>query len=104
MLRTWLGHEPDDRDRAKLALMGALVQLFAGCILLTVVVDPNVDTHADLTAMSIADFQAGIARGELQMGTPSTIHAFAKIMLAAFADGTSTPAFSGALGVAAGGG
>ena len=70
VLRTWLGHEPDDRDRAKLALMGALVQLFAGCILLTVVVDPNVDTHADLTAMSIADFQAGIASGELQIGHP----------------------------------
>jgi Ser/Thr protein kinase RdoA (MazF antagonist) len=103
VLHTSLGREPDDRDRAKLALMGWLVQLFAGTILLTVVIDPNVETHRDLTPISIAELQAGVARGELQMGTPSTTHAFAKIMLAAFADSATTPAFDRAIEAATSG-
>ena len=47
VLRSGLGREPDPLARARLALMGWLTQLYAGCILLVVVIDPDTATHAE---------------------------------------------------------
>lgn len=99
VLRAGLGRDPDQRDRARLAVMGWVVQLWAGCLLLTVVVDPAVPTHTDLTPMSLDEFGARIGSGDLVPGNPVTTHAYAKIVLAAFLEASGTPAFDEALGV-----
>jgi hypothetical protein len=83
--------------------MGWLTQLYAGCILLVVVIDPDTATHADLTALSLEEFRIGIERGVLRPGTPTTTHAYAKIVLGSFLDGLATPEFDDARRVAAGG-
>jgi hypothetical protein len=93
LLESWAGRAIDDRDRARLAMMGWLVQLFAGTILLTIVVDPAVPTHTDLTPLAMDAFAAGIAAGELVAGRPDTTHAFAKIALGGFLDGVDGPDF-----------
>jgi aminoglycoside phosphotransferase (APT) family kinase protein len=97
LLARWLGRQPDAATRARAILMGWLVQLYAGCILLTVVVDPANETHADLSAMTPEAFGAGIESGELRAGTPRTTHAYAKLALAAFVDAARTPEFDAAL-------
>jgi hypothetical protein len=103
VLRTALRRQPGPVDHARLALMGWLVQLFAGSILLTIVVDPATPTHTDLTVMSGEEFGAAIASGELVAGTTETTLTFAKLMLASFVDASTTPAFEDALRVAASG-
>jgi aminoglycoside phosphotransferase (APT) family kinase protein len=102
VLRTWLGHEPDALVRAKLALMTLVTQLFAGCILLTIIVDPATSTHTDLEPLSLQAFGHKIETGELVPGTPGATHAFAKIALRSFADGMETPEVEEALAIAAG--
>jgi aminoglycoside phosphotransferase (APT) family kinase protein len=103
VLRVGLRREPGPVDHARLALMGWLVQLFAGSLLLTIVVDPATPIHTDLTPMSWEEFGAGIAAGDLVAGTPGTTHAFAKLMLGSFVDASATRAFDDALRVAASG-
>lgn len=103
VLGTYLGRPPGAVDRARLSIMGSLVQLFAGCILLTIVVDPTVLTHSDLTPLPLAEFGAAIERGDLVPGTPRATHAFAKIMLGSFLDTLATPAFDDALRVVSSG-
>jgi aminoglycoside phosphotransferase (APT) family kinase protein len=100
LLRSWLGREPDEVLRARRTLMYWLTRLYGGCILLLIVVDPTVPTHADLTPMSLAEFGTRIDSGDLVAGTPAATHAYAKIALASFVDALSTPAFDGALRVA----
>ncbi|HET6954576.1 MAG TPA: hypothetical protein VFI47_29700 [Acidimicrobiales bacterium] len=66
------------------------------------VVDPATTTHTDLTPLSMDEFRNAIERGDLRAGTPAATHAYAKIALAAFADGLSSPDVADALRVAAG--
>jgi hypothetical protein len=82
--------------------MGRVVQLYAGCILLTIVVDPDTPTHTDLTPMTLERFRTAVEVGDLLPSTPATAHAYAKLVLGMFADGLATPAFDDALRVAAG--
>jgi hypothetical protein len=103
MLRTWLRRDPAPLDRARLTLMGRITQLYAGCILLTIVVDPATPTHTDLAALSVDEFRAAVARGDLRPSTPATAHAYAKLVLSLFLEATSTPDFDDALHVAAAG-
>ena len=102
LLTAWLGRAPDDLVRAKATIAGALTHLYAGCILLTVVLDPAIPTHVDLTPMSIESFGAAIERGELVPGQPTTTHAYAKIVLQSFLDELETPTLADALRTAAG--
>jgi Phosphotransferase enzyme family len=103
VLRASLGHEPDALVRARLALMGRLIQLYAGCILLMIVVDPAAPTHTDLTPMTVDEFRIGIEQGTLRAGTPTTTIAYAKIVLGAFVDGLDAPGFEDATRVSAAG-
>jgi aminoglycoside phosphotransferase (APT) family kinase protein len=102
LLAAWRGAPPDDVLRAKVLIAENLVRLFAGCILLLIVVDPATPTHADLDAMSPAEFGARIERGDLVAGTPATTLAFAKLSLAGFVDSMATPEMTSALRVVAG--
>jgi aminoglycoside phosphotransferase (APT) family kinase protein len=97
LLRSWLGHEPDPVVTARVALMSLLVHLWAGCILLSAVVDPANSTHHDLDALTMEEFGRRIESGEYRAGTPVTTHAYAKIALRAFVDGCATVATADAL-------
>jgi aminoglycoside phosphotransferase (APT) family kinase protein len=101
LVRAWLGREADARTMATVVLAARLVQLYAGCILLVVVVDPGHPTHDDLTAMSLKEFQAGIEGGSLRAGEPGTTHAYAKILLGQFVQGLESPDVVDALQVVA---
>jgi hypothetical protein len=102
-LRASLGREPTPVDEARLGLMGLCVQLFAGCILLTIVEDADRPRHEDLDAMTPDQFGAAIAAGELVAGQPRTTLAFAKLVLRQFAEGVSSPAADEWMRVAAAG-
>jgi aminoglycoside phosphotransferase (APT) family kinase protein len=103
LLRAWLGREPDALLRARRSLMYWLTRLYGGCILLTIVMDPATPQHVDLTPMSIVEFGARIASGDLVAGTPAATLAYAKIALASFVDALSTPDVDEVLRVAAAG-
>ena len=90
LLRGWLGAEPDDLARARAAVMGAVVRLYAGCILLVVVVDPVNPEHTDLTAMSGDEFRIGIESGTLVAGQIATTLAYARLVLQSFLDIATT--------------
>jgi aminoglycoside phosphotransferase (APT) family kinase protein len=94
LLRAWMGdgREPTRVDEAQLGLMGLCTQLFAGAILLTIVVDPEQPVHTDLDALTPDEFGAAIARGELVPGRPATTLAFAKLMLRRFTENVESPA------------
>ncbi len=103
LLSAWLGRGPDALDRARLTLMSRITQLYAGSIILIVVVDPEVPTHTDLTPMTIDQFRAAVASGELQPSTPAIAHAFAKLVLGQYIEGLAAPELEHALRVAASG-
>ena len=87
LLRAWLGADPDDLARARLALMRHVVRFYAGCMILTVVVDPAVPKHLDLRAMTPEALTSEVASGRMRVGEPATTLAYAKILLQAFLDG-----------------
>lgn len=103
ILTSWLGRAADPSEQARLALARRLITLYAGCILLAVVVDPASPTHSDLTAMSVEEFRAGIESGAMGAGEIATTLAFAKISLQAFLDNLATPEFDAAQSVVASG-
>lgn len=103
VLTSWLGRAADPIERARLALAGRLISLYAGCILLAVVVDPASPTHTDLTAMSADEFRVGIESGVMRAGQVATTLAFAKISLQGFLDNLATPEFDQARSVVAAG-
>jgi hypothetical protein len=101
LLSASLGRPPDELVRAKLVLAENLVRLFAGCILLAIVVDPTRSTTSDLDAMTPAEFGDRIARGDLVAGTAATTLAYAKIVLSMFVTAMRTPEVRTAMAVAA---
>ena len=101
VLRAAIRREPSPVDRARLTLMSRIVQLYAGSILLLIVVDPATPTHTDLTAMAVDQFRAAVASGELAPSTTATAHAYAKLVLNQFIEAIATPDFDEALHTAA---
>lgn len=91
LLTAWLGRSPDEVVIAKVVLAENLVRLFAGCVLLAIVVDPANQTQTDLTAMTLAEFGDRIERGDLIAGQPTTTLSYAKIALHAFLVAMQTP-------------
>jgi hypothetical protein len=79
--------------RARLGVIRLLARLFYGCIVVAGLggkVQPDAYRDIDL---SPAQFQRAIADGRLGSGTPETAYAFAKMSLATFVAGISTPEF-----------
>ena len=69
LLSSSLGRPPDALDQARLALMARVTQLYVGCALLVIAVDPATPTHTDLGSMGLDELRAAFARGELVGGT-----------------------------------
>ncbi|MFL6205912.1 MAG: phosphotransferase [Acidimicrobiales bacterium] len=91
LLSAWLGRPPDRLDQARLALMARITQLYVGCVLLLIAVDPATPRHTDLAAMDLDELRATFARGDLVGGTAVGSIAFAKTMLQMFLDSLTTP-------------
>lgn len=103
ILSAWLGRDPRASEVARLAVARALITLYAGCILLTVVVDPDSPTHTDLTAMSADEFRRGIESGTMRAGQIGTTLAFAKMSLQGFLDNIANPDIERAIAMIAAG-
>jgi hypothetical protein len=93
LLRSWLGHEPDEDVRARLALMKPLVRLYYGLMLLTLS-PASATPDVDLSAPSVEAFGADVASGRITIGSPEMPRVLGKMMLAGFLAeaGTSTTA------------
>jgi thiamine kinase-like enzyme len=101
LLEAAFGRPPDRAQRARLETIRLLTRLFYGCVVLdglrgTLTSDPR----PDLPTFSPSGFAAAVADGRLTSGTPETAYAFARMSLAAFADGVSAPDFDGMLAMA----
>ncbi|HTO07416.1 MAG TPA: phosphotransferase [Myxococcota bacterium] len=98
LLRGWLGREPDAPTRARLVLMRQLTRLFFACALFRHFAgDPERTPDRDLTALTGPQFMAAIQSGQLRIGTPELLYAFAKMFLAGFLAELGTPGFAAAL-------
>ena len=91
LLSSWLGRTPDPLDQARLSLMARVTQLYVGCALLVIAVDPATPTHTDLGSMGVDELHTAFARGELVGGTAAGTIAFAKTMLRTFLESLATP-------------
>ena len=91
LLSSWLGRTPDPLDQARLALMARVTQLYVGCALLVIAVDPATPTHTDLASLGLDELHAAFARGELVGGTAAGTIAFAKTMLRTFLESLAAP-------------
>jgi len=60
------------------------IRVFSGLILLLIAPDPATPTQNSLEALSVDDFTAAVASGELVPSQPNTAIAFAKLMLERF--------------------
>ena len=71
--------------------MARVTQLYVGCALLVIAVDPATPTHTDLGSMGLDELRAAFARGELVGGTATATIAFAKAMLRMFLESLAAP-------------
>lgn len=98
LLRTWLGHEPDESLRARLALIRSLTRLYyAGVFLSASATAPRAMPDDDLSGPSPAEFRLAVREGRLRPGTPDTKHILGKMFLAAFIADTVPPGFDAAV-------
>jgi hypothetical protein len=98
LLRSWLGRQPDQALKARLALMRRLTRLYyAGLLLATSLTSPESEPLSDLTAPTPAELQTLITAGQLKMGSVESKKLLGKMMLAGFLDGAQTRSFEKAL-------
>jgi predicted Ser/Thr protein kinase len=92
LLRAWLGHEPDDLLRNRLALVRALTRLFyAGVLFSASASAPRTKPDSSLLAPSSAEFERAIHEGRLLAETQETSHVLGKMYLASFLSGSVPP-------------
>jgi hypothetical protein len=92
LLRAWLGRRPDEGLRVRLEAVRALTRLYyAGVVLSASAAASWIGDDTDLSAPTIAEFQAAIRAGRLKPGTPETKHVMGKMFLKSFLSGGETP-------------
>jgi len=96
LLEAWLGRTPDRLLRARLLLMRQLTRLFYACLMLTAGGGRGAP-ETDLSALSEAEFRAGLREGRIKAGAPETLHILGKMVLAGFLAGLCAPGFEEAL-------
>ena len=98
LLQTWLGREPDEDLRARLALIRALTRLYyAGVFLSASATTARALPDGDLSAPTLPEFQLAIREGRLKPGAPETKHTLGKMFLASFFCGVGPPGFEAAV-------
>jgi len=92
LLLAWLGHEPDDLLRSRLALVRALTRLYyAGVLFSASALAPRARPDHSLLAPTSAEFERAIRDGRLLAGTRETGHVLGKMYLASFLSGAVPP-------------
>ena len=92
LLLAWLGHEPDDLLRSRLALVRALTRLYyAGVLFSASALAPRARPDHSLLAPTSAEFERAIRDGRLLAGTRETGHVLGKMYLASFLSGAPPP-------------
>jgi Ser/Thr protein kinase RdoA (MazF antagonist) len=100
LLRSWLGHAPDQALLARLTLMRRWTRLYYAGLLFATSIQPGSEAIADLSAPNPEDFRTLMGSGQFKIGAAETRMIFGKVMLAAFLDGTQTKEFDSALDAA----
>lgn len=101
LLTAAFGRAPDAALRARVAATRLLTRLFYGCIVLDSLGRAG-PAEASLEALTPSEFRDAVADGRLGSGQAATAHAFGKMALRAFIDGTCEPGFARTLALAAG--
>jgi len=92
LLLAWLGHEPDDLLRNRLALVRALTRLYyAGVLFSASALAPRARPDSSLLAPTSAEFEQAIRDRRLLAGTSETSHVLGKMYLASFLSGAVPP-------------
>ncbi len=92
LLLAWLGHQPDQLMRNRLAQARALTRLYyAGVLFSASALAPRDRPDSSLSALSSEQFEQAIRNGKLVAGTSETSHALGKMFLASFLSGAIPP-------------
>ena len=92
LLQAWLGHEPDDLLRSRLALVRALTRLYyAGVLFSASALAPRARPDSSLLAPTSAEFEQAIRNRRLLAGTSEAGHILGKMYLASFLSGAAPP-------------
>jgi Ser/Thr protein kinase RdoA (MazF antagonist) len=92
LLLAWLGHEPDDSLRDRLARVRALTRLYyAGVLFSASALAPRARPDSSLSAPTSVEFERAIRAGRLLAGTRETGHVLGKMYLASFLSGSAPP-------------
>jgi len=92
LLLAWLGHEPDDLLRSRLALVRALTRLYyAGVLFSASALAPRARPDSSLLAPTSAEFEQAIRNRRLLAGTSEAGHILGKMYLASFLSGAAPP-------------
>ena len=98
LLRTWLGHAPNEAIRLRLALTRALTRLYyAGVLLSASAAAGRASPDPDLAAPTQQGLAQAIREGRLEAGTPATKHVLGKMFLASFLSGEMPPGLGAAV-------
>ena len=92
LLLAWLGDEPDDLLRNRLALVRALTRLYyAGVLFSASALAPRARPDSSLLAPTSAEFEQAIRNRRLLAGTSEAGHILGKMYLASFLSGAAPP-------------
>jgi hypothetical protein len=98
LLRAWLGRALDEASHARLKLARAFTRLYyAGVFFSASAALPRAAPDTDVSAPTLAAFQAALRDGRLKSGTPATKHVLGRMFLASFLSGAPTPGFDAAV-------
>jgi thiamine kinase-like enzyme len=92
LLLAWLGYEPDNLLRNRLALVRALTRLFyAGVLFSASALASRARPDPSLSAPTSAEFERAIRDGRLLAETPETSYVLGKMFLTSFLSGAVPP-------------
>lgn len=99
LLGAWLGRDPDDAMRTRLALIRGLTRLYYAGVFLSAsaAAAPNAAPDGDLAAPTLAAFRQAGRDGRLVPGSRQSVHVRGKMFLASFLSGAPTPGFDDSL-------
>jgi aminoglycoside phosphotransferase (APT) family kinase protein len=98
MVKTWLGHAPDEAVYRRMATVRALTRLYYAGVFLSGSAASQTRTapDTDLSVPTLEEFKSSVCDG-LRANAPETIHTLGKMYLASFLSGDTVPGFGAAI-------
>ena len=98
LMKGWLGHPPEQRERDRLAVMKPITRLYyVGLLLAPIAAAPLGEPVGDLTAPTVEAFTRAVQDGRLKIGTVELSIAFAKMLLEGFVGLAEAPETAAAM-------